>query len=197
MRNLSSVSVGLKASSEYHAYPTREFHYDGPSCNLLNPPPIWTVLGGPNGNGVASHHPWQQHQYHHPQIHPQHQVPLPPTLTSSHTTMRPPTEKSNVSLLFVNMILIILDLQDEMTTMGIKYEPLNEDDSSLHDDEVDDHDAEQSTSSDPDSKSSTRQKTQRNRTAFTQEQIAALEKGFLIGMMFFKLIDSVNLTCFS
>ena len=61
---------------------------------------------------------------------------------------------------------------DETSTMGVKYEPLNEDDSSIHDDDDD-----QSVSSDPDSKLSSRQKTQRNRTAFTQEQIAALEKG--------------------
>ena len=64
--------------------------------------------------------------------------------------------------------------------MAIKYEPLNDDDHSAHgdDDEDDDDDAaDHSTHSDPDSKLSSRQKTQRNRTAFTQEQIAALEKG--------------------
>ena len=61
--------------------------------------------------------------------------------------------------------------------MGVKYEPLNEDDSSIQGGGVDDDDDEQSISSDPDSKLSSRQKTQRNRTAFTQEQIAALEKG--------------------
>ena len=60
--------------------------------------------------------------------------------------------------------------------MGVKYEPLNDEDNSLPHEEDDDDDAEHSTSSDPESKSS-RQKTQRNRTAFTQEQIAALEKG--------------------
>ena len=62
--------------------------------------------------------------------------------------------------------------------MGVKYEPLNEDDSSIQGGGVvDDDDDDQSISSDPDSKLSSRQKTQRNRTAFTQEQIAALEKG--------------------
>lgn len=60
--------------------------------------------------------------------------------------------------------------------MGIKYETSNGDTNSVHNDE-DDDDNEQSTNSDPDSKLSSRQKTQRNRTAFTQEQIAALEKG--------------------
>jgi hypothetical protein len=73
-------------------------------------------------------------------------------------------------------------LVDGTTSMGIKYEPSNEDDSSIHDDDDDDddnddEDTEQSTNSDPDSKLSSRQKTQRNRTAFTQEQISALEKG--------------------
>ena len=64
--------------------------------------------------------------------------------------------------------------------MAIKYEPLNDDDNSIHDDDDDDDaDADHSTHSDPDSKLSSRQKTQRNRTAFTQEQIAALEKGSL------------------
>lgn len=63
--------------------------------------------------------------------------------------------------------------------MGIKYEPSNEDDNSVNNDD-DDDDIEQSTNSDPDSKLSSRQKTQRNRTAFTQEQIAALEKGFVL-----------------
>ena len=62
--------------------------------------------------------------------------------------------------------------------MGVKYEPSNGDDNSVNNDEEDDDDNEQSTNSDPDSKLSSRQKTQRNRTAFTQEQIAALEKGF-------------------
>ncbi len=62
--------------------------------------------------------------------------------------------------------------------MGVKYEPSNDDDNSVNNDE-DDDDIEQSTNSDPDSKLSSRQKTQRNRTAFTQEQIAALEKGFV------------------
>lgn len=66
-----------------------------------------------------------------------------------------------------------------MNNIGVKFEQLNEDDSSAHDDDLDDQDAEQSTTSDPESKLSTRQKTQRNRTAFTQEQIAALEKGFI------------------
>jgi len=81
--------------------------------------------------------------------------------------------------------------------MAVKYEPSNEDDESINNDE-DDDDAEQSINSDPDSKLSSRQKTQRNRTAFTQEQIAALEKGlfkkkkFLIDFkskrLFFSLI---------
>jgi len=62
--------------------------------------------------------------------------------------------------------------------MGVKYEPSNGDDTSVNNDDEDDDDNEQSTHSDPDSKLSSRQKTQRNRTAFTQEQIAALEKGF-------------------
>jgi hypothetical protein len=71
--------------------------------------------------------------------------------------------------------------------MGVKYEPSNGDDTSVNNDDEDDEsvnndedddDAEQSINSDPDSKLSSRQKTQRNRTAFTQEQIAALEKGF-------------------
>ena len=61
--------------------------------------------------------------------------------------------------------------------MAVKYEPLNEEDDSLPNDDEDDDDAEHSTNSDPESKISSRQKTQRNRTAFTQEQIAALEKG--------------------
>lgn len=60
--------------------------------------------------------------------------------------------------------------------MGMKYDTSNGDTNSVHNDE-DDDDNEQSTSSDPESKLSSRQKTQRNRTAFTQEQIAALEKG--------------------
>ena len=67
--------------------------------------------------------------------------------------------------------------------MGIKYETSNGDANSVHNDDADDDDDnEQSTSSDPDSKLSSRQKTQRNRTAFTQEQIAALEKGTLLMM---------------
>ena len=61
--------------------------------------------------------------------------------------------------------------------MGIKYEPSNDDeDQSVNNDDEDD-DNEHSSNSDPDSKLSARQKTQRNRTAFTQEQITALEKG--------------------
>jgi hypothetical protein len=67
--------------------------------------------------------------------------------------------------------------------MAVKSEPSHEDDHSVNDDE-DDDDAEESINSDPDSKLSSRQKTQRNRTAFTQEQIAALEKGFLIIFFF-------------
>lgn len=63
--------------------------------------------------------------------------------------------------------------------MGVQYEASNDDNHSVHNgEEGDDDDAEQSTNSDPDSKLSSRQKIQRNRTAFTQEQIAALEKGF-------------------
>ncbi len=62
---------------------------------------------------------------------------------------------------------------DGSNSMAVKYEPSNEDDESVNNDEDD----EQSINSDPDSKLSSRQKTQRNRTAFTQEQIAALEKG--------------------
>ncbi len=70
--------------------------------------------------------------------------------------------------------------------MGVKYEPSNGDDNSVNNDEDDgDDDNEQSTNSDPDSKLSSRQKTQRNRTAFTQEQIAALEKGFNYKKIFF------------
>ncbi len=68
---------------------------------------------------------------------------------------------------------------DEHNSVGVKYEPSNDDDHSVHNDDEDDDDNEQSTNSDPESKLSSRQKTQRNRTAFTQEQIAALEKGFL------------------
>jgi hypothetical protein len=68
---------------------------------------------------------------------------------------------------------------DEHNSIGIKYEQSNEDDNSVNNDEDDDDDIEQSTNSDPDSKLSSRQKTQRNRTAFTQEQIAALEKGLV------------------
>ena len=68
------------------------------------------------------------------------------------------------------MLSVDLDGHNSMT---IKYEPSNDDEESINNDEDDEH----STSSDPDSKLSSRQKTQRNRTAFTQEQIAALEKG--------------------
>jgi hypothetical protein len=77
--------------------------------------------------------------------------------------------------------------------MGIKYEPSNEDDNSVNNDE-DDDDAEQSTNSDPDSKLSSRQKTQRNRTAFTQEQIAALEKGLLKNSFFFISLSKLFLS---
>ena len=74
--------------------------------------------------------------------------------------------------------------------MGIKYETSNGDTNSVHNDDADDDDDnEQSTSSDPDSKLSSRQKTQRNRTAFTQEQIAALEKGTLLMMKRKKHLD--------
>jgi hypothetical protein len=67
---------------------------------------------------------------------------------------------------------------DGASSIAIKFEPSNDDETSLPvDDDDEGDDPEQSTSSDPDSKSSSRQKTQRNRTAFTQEQIAALEKG--------------------
>lgn len=72
--------------------------------------------------------------------------------------------------------------------MGVKYEPSNDDNQSVNNDE-DDDDNEQSTNSDPESKLSSRQKTQRNRTAFTQEQIAALEKGsfILVSLIFSSL----------
>lgn len=68
---------------------------------------------------------------------------------------------------------------DETSIVAVKFEPLNEDESSIQGGGgvVDEDDDDQSISSDPDSKLSSRQKTQRNRTAFTQEQIAALEKG--------------------
>ncbi|UJR25533.1 hypothetical protein I4U23_006879 [Adineta vaga] len=142
LRNLSSAS-SLKSTTDYHQYQTGEFHYDGPSCNLLNPPPIWTVLGGTNSVANASH-AWQ----HHP--HP-HQQPM----TTASTTQN-------------------LNLKNGHNSMTVKYEPSNDDDESINNDEDDEH----STNSDPDSKLSSRQKTQRNRTAFTQEQIAALEKEF-------------------
>ncbi len=82
---------------------------------------------------------------------------------------------------------------DGSNSMAVKYEPSNEDDESVNNDE-DDDDAEQSINSDPDSKLSSRQKTQRNRTAFTQEQIAALEKGLLLKKKF--LIDLKPNVCF-
>ncbi len=67
LRNLSSSS-SLKSTTDYHQYPTREFHYDGSSCNLLNSAPIWTVLGGTNPTANPSH-TWHHH-------HPQQQQPL-------------------------------------------------------------------------------------------------------------------------
>ncbi|CAF0733607.1 unnamed protein product [Adineta steineri] len=150
LRNLSSSSSSssLKSTTDYHQYQTGEFHYDGSSCNLLNPPPIWTVLGSTNPPTNPSH-TWHHHHHHHP-----HQQPLT-TATATTTTQN-------------------LNMKNGHNSMGVKYEPSNDDEESVNNDEDD----EQSTNSDPDSKLSSRQKTQRNRTAFTQEQIAALEKEF-------------------
>ncbi|CAF1469055.1 unnamed protein product [Adineta ricciae] len=150
LRNLSSSS-SLKSTAEYHQYQTGELHYDGASCNLLNPPPIWTVLGSTNPAANVSH-TWHHH-HHHP-----HQQPMTTATTTTTTT----TNGQN------------LNLKNGHNSMTIKYEPSNDDEESINNDEEDEH----STSSDPDSKLSSRQKTQRNRTAFTQEQIAALEKEF-------------------
>jgi len=74
LRNLSSSSSSLKSTTDYHQYQTREFHYDGSSCNLLNPPPIWTVLGGTNPPPNPSH-TWHHHQ--------QQQQPLTACLTTT------------------------------------------------------------------------------------------------------------------
>lgn len=67
LRNLSSSSSSLKPATDYHQYPTREFHYDTSSCNLLNPPPMWSVLSGSNPTMNPSH-AWNHHQ--HPQQAP-------------------------------------------------------------------------------------------------------------------------------
>jgi len=66
LRNLSSSSSSsLKSTTDYHQYQTGEFHYDGSSCNLLNPPPIWTVLGGTNATTNPSH-TWHHHPHQQP-----------------------------------------------------------------------------------------------------------------------------------
>jgi hypothetical protein len=82
LRNLSSSS-SLKSTTDYHQYQTREFHYDGSSCNLLNPPPIWTVLGGTNPS-TNSLHTW--HHHHQQQ----------PPLTTSNTTTQHLNIKSKI-----------------------------------------------------------------------------------------------------
>ena len=98
LRNLSSSSTtttGLKPTTDYHSYQTREFHYDGSSCNLLNPPPIWTVLGAPNPTANSSH-PWPHHPHHHP--HQQAQLQQThPSMTTCETSMRALNNKSNQS----------------------------------------------------------------------------------------------------
>ncbi|CAF3697945.1 unnamed protein product [Rotaria socialis] len=152
LRNLSSSASSLKPTTDYHQYQTREFHYDGSSCNLLNPPPIWTVLGTANPTTNSSY-TWHHHHQHHQQQQ-QH------SLAACNTTAIANTKNGNNSI-------------------GAQYETSNEDNNSVHNDEEDDDDdVEQSINSDPDLKLSSRQKVQRNRTAFTQEQIAALEKEF-------------------
>ncbi|CAF5175794.1 unnamed protein product, partial [Rotaria magnacalcarata] len=154
LRNLSSSS-SLKSTTDYHQYQTRDFHYDSSSCNLLNPPPIWTVLGTANPTTNSSY-TWH---HHHQQQQQQQQ-----SLAACHTTATATQS---------------LNIKNGNNSIGAQYETSNEDNNSVHNDEEDDDDdAEQSINSDPDSKLSSRQKVQRNRTAFTQEQIAALEKEF-------------------